>query len=108
MTWRWERRCRRFFFWRCFGWGRATPRSTCSSGTSPSRTGSCEMNWRPLSVFVLALVLFGAARLPFESRLTEQFREAHFFQSQLNLEVRAQTTQMGFIAALGGLRAPVA
>jgi hypothetical protein len=65
----------------------------------------------PLSRYaflLLGLLAFGAARLPFEAKLTRDFRQANFFLSQLNLDVREQTTQMGFVAALSGMRAPVA
>jgi hypothetical protein len=66
------------------------------------------MNWRRLGIVLLGLAMFGAIKLPFERQLTHDFRQAHFFLSQLNLDVRAQTTQMGFVAALSGVRAPVA
>jgi hypothetical protein len=54
------------------------------------------------------LLLFGLARVPFERRITEDMHAAHFLEYQLNLNVRAQAKQMGFIAALSGYRAVVA
>jgi len=57
---------------------------------------------------IVGLLLFGAARLHFEQALTGEYRAAHFMQSQLNRNVRIQAGQMGFIAALSGLRAAVA
>jgi hypothetical protein len=66
------------------------------------------MNWKPISIAAAAVLAFGAIRAPIEDRLTGEFRQAHFFQSQLTLNLRRQTTQMLFVAALGGLRAAVA
>ena len=48
----------------------------------------------------LALVLFGAAKLPFEHALTRT--------APLHLDLREQVGQMGFVAALSGFRAVVA
>ena len=48
----------------------------------------------------LALVLFGAAKLPFEHALTRT--------ALLDLDLREQVGQMGFVAALSGFRAVVA
>lgn len=66
------------------------------------------MSWKTIAVAVAAVLAFGAARAPFEDQLTRRFREAHFFHSRLTLNLRQQTTQMIFVAALGGLRAAVA
>jgi hypothetical protein len=54
------------------------------------------------------LLLFGLVRLPFERQITRDLHAAHFLEYQLNLDVRAQAGQMGFIAALSGYRAVVA
>ncbi len=54
------------------------------------------------------LLLFGALRLPIESRLTEQHRSAYFHQAQLGLNLREQIGQLGFLAALSGFRSLVA
>jgi len=65
----------------------------------------------PLRRYLLCcglLVAFGVAKLPFEHALTRDLHAAHFLQYQLNLDVRAQVGQMGFVAALSGYRAVVA
>jgi tetratricopeptide (TPR) repeat protein len=54
------------------------------------------------------LALFGALRLPIESRLSEQHRSAYFHQAQLELGLREQVGQLGFLAALSGFRSLVA
>lgn len=66
------------------------------------------MNPARLAIVLAGLLLFGAARLSFEQRLTADLRAAHFFQSQLNRSVREQAGYMGFVAALGGFRSAVA
>jgi tetratricopeptide (TPR) repeat protein len=59
-----------------------------------------------LVLFLLAL--FGVLRLPIESRLSEQHRSAYFHQAQLELGLREQVGQLGFLAALSGFRSLVA
>lgn len=54
------------------------------------------------------LLLFGLARLHFEQSLTEAHRRAYFQTAKLNLDLRQQIGQMGFLAALSGFRAVVA
>ena len=54
------------------------------------------------------LLLFGVIRLPIESRLNEEHRAAFFHGAKLNLGLRQQIGQLGFLAALGGFRAVVA
>ena len=54
------------------------------------------------------IVVFGLIRMPFEQRLTEEHRAAFFHGAQLNLDLRQQLGQMGFLAALSGFRAVVA
>jgi hypothetical protein len=54
------------------------------------------------------LLLFGLARLHFEQSLTEAHRRAFFHTAKLNLDLRQQLGQMGFLAALSGFRAVVA
>jgi hypothetical protein len=56
----------------------------------------------------LVLLAFGLAKLPLERALTRDLHAAHFLEYQLNLDVRAQAGQMGFVAALSGYRAVVA
>src|SRR3954469_24978750 len=62
---------------------------------------------RALSCLALIL-LFGLARVPFERGIMRDLHAAHFLEYQLNLDVRAQAGQMGFVAALSGYRAVVA
>jgi hypothetical protein len=54
------------------------------------------------------IVLFGAGKLPFEERLTNQHRAAYFHGAQLNLDLRQRIGQAGFLAALSGFRSLVA
>lgn len=57
----------------------------------------------------LFLVLFlGALLLPWEARLQQQDKEAGFRGVALNLSLREQIGQSGFLAALSGFRSPVA
>lgn len=57
---------------------------------------------------LLIILLFGAAKLNFEQRLTEQHRAAFFHGAKLDLSLRQQLGQAGFLAALSGFRAVVA
>ena len=57
---------------------------------------------------ILAVLLFGAARVPLEHRLTETHRELHFRAVDFNLDLREQLGQLGFVAALSGFRSLVA
>jgi len=59
-------------------------------------------------IAVIILLAFGAARLPFEQRLSTELRAAHFHGARLDLGMREQIGQMAFLAALSGFRAPVA
>jgi len=59
-------------------------------------------------VVVLILLAFGALKLPFERRLAEEHQKAFFHGAKLNLDLRQQIGQLGFLAALSGFRAMVA
>jgi hypothetical protein len=60
-------------------------------------------------LFVLAIVLtLGATRLPFERRLAAAHHQLRFRTTDLNLGLREQVGQLGFIAALSGFRSLVA
>ena len=59
-------------------------------------------------LLILAVVLFGAARAPFEHRLTETHRALHFRAVDFNLDLREQLGQLGFVSALSGFRSLVA
>jgi hypothetical protein len=54
------------------------------------------------------LLVFGAIRMPYEHRLTQEHRAAYFHGAKLDLDLRQQLGQMGFLAALSGFRALVA
>ena len=56
-------------------------------------------------LIAIAIILtFGALRLNFEQRLTEEHERAHFRGAKLNLDMRQRLGQMGFLAALSGFR----
>lgn len=57
---------------------------------------------------IAALLVFGAAKLPLERTLMKEHRAAHFHSAELNLDLREQIGQGGFIAALSGFRSFVA
>jgi hypothetical protein len=59
---------------------------------------------------LVAIILlgFGAIKLPLERRLAQEHRAAFFHGEKLNLDLRQQIGQLGFIAALSGFRAVVA
>ncbi len=61
----------------------------------------------PLAAFAL-LGIFGALRLPFETRLDAEHRAAGFRPARLGLDLRERLGQAGFLAALSGCRAVVA
>jgi hypothetical protein len=54
------------------------------------------------------LVGFGLLRMPWELRLEVEQREAFFRGAELDLELREQVGQLGFLAALGGFRSLLA
>ncbi|MEA3186421.1 MAG: hypothetical protein QOD99_251 [Chthoniobacter sp.] len=56
----------------------------------------------------ITLLAFGAGKLRFEQQLTEAHRRAFFHGAKLNLDLRQQIGQLGFIAALSGFRSLVA
>lgn len=59
-------------------------------------------------VLILALLLFGAAKLPFDLHLEKEYRAAGFHAGDVNIGVRAAVGEMGFVAALSGFRSAVA
>jgi hypothetical protein len=65
------------------------------------------MNRRVLIAFA-ALLVFGAARMPFERHLEAEHKAAYFHGARLDLGLREQIGQMAFLAALSGFRALVA
>ncbi len=73
--------------------------------------GICFLHSRAMKRKLISLVLlalFGAALLPFETALQTEQKEAHFRSTKLDLPLRAQVGQMGFLAALSGFRSPLA
>jgi hypothetical protein len=59
-------------------------------------------------IVVLALAGFGAAKMKFEQQLADEHRAAFFRGADLNLDLRQQIGQLGFLAALSGFRSLVA
>ena len=54
------------------------------------------------------LLLLGIAKMPLEQSATRQFRAAGLLSEPMDLGMRENLSQMGFAAALGGLRSLVA
>ena len=65
------------------------------------------MTARRYLLLAAGLALFGLARFPFERNLSAELHAAHFMEADLNRDVRAQTGQMEFVAALSGFRSIV-
>ena len=63
---------------------------------------------RRAAIIFVAVLLFGALRVPIEHALLETHRRFHFRTVDFNLDLRDQVTQLGFVAALSGFRALVA
>jgi hypothetical protein len=61
-----------------------------------------------LLVLIAAVLAFGAARLPLEHGLLEEYRALHFQGVDFNLSLRENLGQSVFIAALSGFRSIVA
>jgi hypothetical protein len=57
---------------------------------------------------LLAVLLWGAAKLPAEHALFQARAQSHLISMPLDLGLREQVGQLGFVAALGGFRAVVA
>jgi tetratricopeptide (TPR) repeat protein len=60
------------------------------------------------AILIVAVLLFGALRVPIEHALLETHRRFHFRTVDFNLDLRDQVTQLGFVAALSGFRSLVA
>ena len=63
---------------------------------------------RRVAIALVALLGFGAVRLPVELKLEREQRAARFHGVALNLDLREKIGQMGFLAALSGFRSLVA
>ncbi|MFV0414965.1 MAG: hypothetical protein ACK5NG_01210 [Chthoniobacterales bacterium] len=59
-------------------------------------------------IVLIALLIFGALKFPFELRLENEQREAFFRGTKFDLSLREQVGQMGFLAALSGFRSLIA
>jgi len=57
---------------------------------------------------IVVLLIFGLVRTPYEIALNRDQRDAHLRQTPLDLSLREQVGQMGFLAALSGFRSPLA
>jgi hypothetical protein len=63
---------------------------------------------RRLILVLLSLLAFGAVKVPLEERLAAEHRKGFFHGAKLDLSLREQIGQMGFLAALSGFRSLVA
>ena len=63
---------------------------------------------RRVVLALVALLGFGAVRLPVELKLEREQRAANFHGVALDLSLREKLSQMGFLAALSGFRSLVA
>jgi len=59
-------------------------------------------------VLLVALLVFGAVKLPMERAITEAHRAAYFHGARLDLSLREQIGQGAFVAALSGFRGVIA
>ena len=61
------------------------------------------------ALFALAAILvFGVLKLPAERQLASEHRQSHFADAELDLDLREKVGQLGFVAALSGVRAVLA
>jgi tetratricopeptide (TPR) repeat protein len=63
---------------------------------------------RRAGIILAAILVFGMVRWPLEHTLLETHRRYHFRTVDLNLGLREQISQLGFVAALSGFRSLVA
>lgn len=61
-----------------------------------------------IATVLVVLLAFGAAKLKFEQSLDAQYRAEFFRGAKIDLNLREQLGQVGFIAALSGFRAVIA
>jgi hypothetical protein len=64
--------------------------------------------WRKSAILAVALLAFGALRMPFEAALSREIREAGLFPPRLAIDTRERIGQTSSAVALGGLRTLVA
>ena len=65
----------------------------------PQRSAEARKRVLNYVVVVLLLVIFGAVRLPVETRLTHEQQAGSFGNVKLNLGLREKLGQLGFLAA---------
>jgi tetratricopeptide (TPR) repeat protein len=64
--------------------------------------------WFKILLLALALLVFGAMRLPYEAALSKSLRDAGLFPPDLGIDTRDKIGQTSSAVALGGLRTLVA
>ena len=64
--------------------------------------------WRKPLIVLIALLGFGALRMPFEAGLSRELREAKLLPEKVSIDTRDRIGQTGSAVALGGLRTLVA
>ena len=64
--------------------------------------------WQKSGILMIALLAFGAARLPFEAGLSKELQAAGLFPPRLKIDTRERIGQTSSAVALGGLRTLVA
>lgn len=64
--------------------------------------------WRKIGIVTVAILAFGAARMPFESALSRDLRQAKLTPEPLKIDTRERIGQTSSAVALGGLRTLVA
>jgi len=64
--------------------------------------------WQRNGILTVALLAFGAARMPFEAGLTKELKAARLIPEDLEIGTRAKIGQTSSAVALGGLRTLVA
>jgi len=63
---------------------------------------------RKIAILLIVLLVFGAARLSFETRLLEDFRESGLSPRKIDIDTRDRIDQTSSAVVLGGLRTLVA
>lgn len=61
-----------------------------------------------IAVLLVALLVFGAVKLPMERTISDAHRAAYFHGAKLDLTLREQIGQGAFVAALSGFRGVIA
>lgn len=64
--------------------------------------------WQRYGILAVAVLAFGAARMPFEAALTRELRSARLLPKEMDVGTREKIGQTSAVVALGGLRTLVA